>query len=115
MGGLFYLTFSLNFSKTIIFDIFLDLPLLNDEYEYFFEGEKGLGPTGPRFAPVCIILSILKDGRKRAPQGGLPYDVLLQWVNILKCFSFFLSIVQKMYLTQPLNHFENSNRSLQFS
>ena len=55
------------------------------------------------------------NGRKRAPQGGFPYDVLLQWVNILKCFSFFLSIVQKIYLTQPLNHFENSNRSLQFS
>ena len=52
MGGLFYLTFSLNSSKTIMFDIFLDLPLLNDEYEYVFEGEKGLGPTGPRFAPV---------------------------------------------------------------
>ena len=55
MGGLFYLTFSLNSSKTITFDIFLDLPLLNDEYEYFFEGEKGLGPTGPRFAPVSYI------------------------------------------------------------
>ena len=54
-GGLFYLMFSLNSSKTIIFDIFLDLPLLNDEYEYVFEGEKGLGPTGLRFAPVCSI------------------------------------------------------------
>ena len=53
VGGLFYLTFSLNSSKAIIFDIFLDLPLLNDEYEYVFEREKGLGPTGPRFAPVA--------------------------------------------------------------
>ena len=50
VGGLFYLTFSLNSSKTIIFDIFLDLPLLNDKYEYVFWRGKGIGANGP---PLC--------------------------------------------------------------
>ena len=50
VGGLFYLTFSLNSSKTIIFDIFLDLPLLNDEYECVFWRKKGIGANGP---PLC--------------------------------------------------------------
>ena len=64
------------------------------------------------FFPQKIFIG---NGRKRAPQWDLPYDVFVQCVSILKFFSFFLSIVQKIYLTQPLNHFENSNRSLQFS
>ena len=43
VSGIFYVTFSLNSSKTIIFYFFLDLPPLKNIYKYLFKGNWRVG------------------------------------------------------------------------